>query len=219
MTAPRNWGAILINRDAERPPIAVIGLYNSGSTAIAGVLHRLGVDIGAPFWGNSDDGSRTNYYEPRDLSARLREWWNEPEIRERVDREARLAYLADWMRQRAARHRGPVGAKHPLLSLCGDEIIQAWGASTRLLRAWRPEAESVGRLKARRWFPGHEDRLQRRLWDASEELCAQCPHLRIDYHRLKHDPASVVREIAAYTALEPTEAQMDSAVAFIDRKG
>ncbi|HEU5117270.1 MAG TPA: hypothetical protein VFT74_11445 [Isosphaeraceae bacterium] len=220
MMAPRDWGAFPLIKAPNTPrlaPIAVIGLYNSGSTAIAGLLHRLGVDMGAPFWKVSDDGSRANYYEPWDLSARLREWWNEPEIQERVDRQTRLAYLTDWRLGRASDHSGPTGAKHPLLSLCGGEILEAWGASTRLLRAWRPLEESVERLKARRWFPGHEDPLQQRLWEASEELCAQRPHLRIDYHRLKHDPNAVVREIVAHTALEPTPAGLASAVAFIDR--
>lgn len=96
--------------------IAVLGLYNSGSTALAGALHRLGVDMGAPFWRDSDDRSPRNYYEPWDLSCRLRSWWDEPEAREAVNQATRVAYLRDW-RRRAGRCPGPAGAKHPLLSL------------------------------------------------------------------------------------------------------
>lgn len=44
---------------AGRMRIAVLGLYNSGSTCVAGILDRLGVDMGAPFWASETD----NYYE------------------------------------------------------------------------------------------------------------------------------------------------------------
>src|SRR6266576_4665725 len=39
----------LLNMNGTR--IAVLGLYRSGSTVVAGVLHHLGVDMGPPFYG------------------------------------------------------------------------------------------------------------------------------------------------------------------------
>jgi hypothetical protein len=32
--------------------VAILGCYRSGSSLLAGVLHRLGVDMGSPFWGD-----------------------------------------------------------------------------------------------------------------------------------------------------------------------
>jgi hypothetical protein len=201
--------------DAARPPVLVLGLYNSGSTALAGALHRLGVDMGAPFWSTSDEDSPGNYYEPWDLSDRLRVWWNEPTIREGVERPARVAYLAGWLAARSHRHRRPVGAKHPLLSLCGADVVDAWGGGTRVIRAWRPLDESVARLQARRWFPGAEVPLQRALWGAAEGFCTGRPHLRVEYARLRADPAAVLAELVTFTRLAPTPEQMAAAVAFI----
>ena len=66
--------------------IAVLGLYNSGSTVIAGMLHRLGVNMGQPFWQTSADGAACNHYEPYDLSWHLRRWWDEPRAVERAPR-------------------------------------------------------------------------------------------------------------------------------------
>ncbi len=151
-------------------PIAVLGLYNSGSTALA-ALHRLGVHMGPPFWFNSDDASKGNFYEPWDLACQLRYWWNEPDIRENTDRATRIACLANWLRMRQCLHKGVVGAKHPLLCLCGDDLLTAWGADTIFLRSWRPLNESIERLRARNWFSHREDQLQRRLWNALEGFC------------------------------------------------
>jgi hypothetical protein len=199
------------------PPIAVLGLYNSGSTALAGALHRLGVHLGAPFWYSSDDSSKDNYYEPWDLVCQLRYWWNEPDLRENTDRSTRIACLSTWLRLRRCLYRGVVGAKHPLLCLSGDDLLAAWESETLILRACRPPEESIARLKARSWFPHYEDRLQRILWQVLEGFCARQPHLPVEYQRLKQEPAVVLREVAAYARLSPTVAQMAAAVAFIDQ--
>jgi hypothetical protein len=197
--------------------IAVLGLYNSGSTALAGALHRLGVHMGSPFWYNSDDNAKNNYYEPWDLGCQLRYWWNEPAIRENTDRQTRIACLGNWVRMRQCFHQVAVGAKHPLLCLCGEDLLTAWGADTIFLRACRLLDESIERLKARNWFSNHEDSLQRTLWQALEQFCARQPHLPVEYRRLRSEPAAVLREIAAYAHLHPTASQLAAAEAFIER--
>lgn len=199
------------------PLLAVLGLYNSGSTALAGALHRLGVHLGAPFWFCPDDSSPKNYYEPWDLGCQLRCWWNEPDLRENTDRPTRIACLSTWLRMRRCLHRGVVGAKHPMLCLCSDDLLAAWGADTLFVRACRPLEESIVRLQARGWFPHHEDRLQRILWQALEGFCARQPHLPVDFQRLRQEPAAVLREIAAYLHLNPTPSQWEAAEAFIQR--
>jgi hypothetical protein len=199
------------------PPIAVLGIYNSGSTALAGALHRLGVHMGAPFWSCPDDSSPNNYYEPWDLGCLLRCWWNEPELRENTERSTRIACLSTWLRMRRGLHRGVVGAKHPMLCLSGDDLLAAWGADTLFVRACRPLEESIARLKVRGWFPHYEDRLQRILWQALERFCARQPHVPVEYQRLREEPAAVLREVAAYVHLNPTPSQWEEAEAFIQR--
>ncbi len=197
--------------------IAILGLYNSGSTALAGALHRLGVHMGAPFWYNSDEQAKNNFYEPWDLACLLLFWWSEPDIRENTPRHIRIACLANWVCLRQCYSQTAVGAKHPLLCLCGDDLLTAWGADTIFLRAYRPLDESIERLRARHWFPEREEPLQRRMWHALDNFCARQPHLSIEYHRLRRHPAAVLREIAEYAHLQPTAAQWSAAEAFIDR--
>ena len=199
------------------PEIAILGLYNSGSTALAGALHRLGVHMGAPFWYSSDERAKNNFYEPWDLACQLRVWWNEPDIRENTPRPIRIACLDSWVRLRQCYSQAAVGAKHPLLCLCGDDLVTAWGADAIFLRAYRPLEESIERLRARHWFAGREEPLQRRLWEALEDFCAGQPHLVIDYRRLRSDPAAVLREIADYARLQPAASQWTAAEVFIDR--
>lgn len=196
-------------------PIVVLGQYNSGSTVVAGILHRLGVDMGGPFWRCSDDHSPENFYEPWDLSSHLRYWWDEPYLRETVDKPTRIALLTHWLRQRQRLYPGPVGVKHPLLALETDTILQAWGAAVLFLRARRPLDESLDRLRARQWFAGHEEPLQRKLWQALEAFGSRQPHLSVSSHRLRAEPAAVIAEIAAYAHLTLTSAQHAAAVAFI----
>jgi hypothetical protein len=199
------------------PRIAILGLYNSGSTAVAGALHRLGVHMGAPFWFSSDERAKNNFYEPWDLACQLRFWWNEPEIRENTDRHIRISCLANWVRLRQCFYLSAVGAKHPLLCLCGADLVTAWGPDTVFLRACRPLDESIERLRARNWFPQRGEALQRRLWRALEEFCTRQPHLPVEYGRLRSDPAAVLREIADYAHLAPTASQLATAEAFIER--
>jgi len=93
----------------NRTRIAVLGLYRSGSTAVAGALHHLGVDMGAPFFGG--------YYESEWLSKQLRQWWDEPRLVEKVAQAKRIRVLADWVQAREQAGAKWVGMKHPLLSL------------------------------------------------------------------------------------------------------
>ncbi len=84
--------------NARRPAtrIAVLGLYRSGSAAVAGILHHLGVNIGPPFFGESHPNSIHDFYESAWLSQQLRIWWNEPNISEKASQRKRVKVLQRW---------------------------------------------------------------------------------------------------------------------------
>ncbi len=196
--------------------IAVLGLYNSGSTCVARMLHQLGVNMGPPFWQRSDEGAPYNYYEPNDLAWHLRKWWDEPRCIEQVPPAQRIRYLQCWAALQECAQPGPLGAKHPLLSLCGDDLIAAWGPETRLIWSWRPLEESIARLKARGWFPGFQDSLQRRLWAALNELRARRGDvIRLDWACVLADPMAAARELASVAGIIPDDIQLQSAAGII----
>lgn len=187
--------------------VAVVGLYRSGSTAVAGALHRLGVDMGAPFF--------DEYYESAELADLLRRWWNEPKMRETVPRPERVVELGRWICGREADGRQWVGAKHPLLSLCGDDLVEAWGEDTRFVWCQRPFEESVASLRRVRWWRGSRAP-QRKLWDELNRFFDHRTCLPIGYADLMAHPARQIDRLCDFLQIDPTAEQRDQAVRFIE---
>jgi hypothetical protein len=195
---------------------AILGLYNSGSTTLAGMLHRLGANMGPPFWANDDDGSEHNFYEPYDLSWHLRKWWDERHIIERTPAEGRTAFLRHWVQLQECVGSAPVGAKHPLLSLCARDLMVGWGAQTRLIWSYRDLDASVRGLERRGWFPGLETAVQQRLWDVLHELeLSNRGMVRVSWDEVRSDPSGAARYLASLVGLAPSETQLTAAVAFV----
>lgn len=186
----------------------MLGLYRSGSSAAAGVLHHLGVELGAPFW--------MDHYESARLARRLRRWWHEPDLHERYPRAERVRKLGDWIGFLEAGGATHVGAKHPLLSLCGDELVAAWGPATRFVWTYRPLADSVASIRRTGWWPEPQgEQLQSRLWAEVNRFFASHEHLRIDYAGMLADPGREIRRLIDYLGLAPDAGQFAAALASI----
>jgi hypothetical protein len=191
---------------------AVLGLYNSGSSALAGMLHHLGANLGPPFWHNT--------FESSELAAALRTWWDEPRLTECVAADERQATLAAWIDRQEAASTMPAGAKHPLLSLCAPQLHAAWGADTRFLWARRPLGESVDGLTRRGWFPGREAAMQERLWTAIDAFVGTGADVTpIDFAQILDDPPATARRLAALLGLAPDDARFTAAVASVRTRG
>lgn len=169
-----------------------MGLYRSGSTAVAGAIHHLGADLGAPYF--------HEYFESAELAEMLRSWWNEPKLEEQIPQRERVARLRQWIRRRDG---APwVGAKHPLLSLCGRDLEQAWGPQTRFVWCHRPLTDSVDSLRRVGWWKESEA-VQRKLWAELNWFFSRREHLRIDYADLMSDPARQIDRLVEYLELKP----------------
>lgn len=191
--------------------VAVLGLYSSGSTATAGVLHYLGVRLGKAFW--------SDYFEPRWLSQQLRRWWNEPELREAVAKEERVRLLGKWARDMETGGGHAIGAKHPLLTLCGDDLREAWGAETKFIWTWRPLEESIASIQRRQWWPGMEKEIQTRLWSQANEFFTTQTHLKVEFADMLQSPEREIDRIIEFLGLRPTKEQKRNATMFIERRG
>jgi hypothetical protein len=188
--------------------IAVLGLYRSGSSAAAGVLHHLGVEMGAPYWMDN--------YESARLARRLRRWWHEPDLQECFPPGERVRKLRDWISFLEAGGATHIGAKHPLLSLCGEDLVEAWGPGVRFVWTWRPLDESIASIRRTGWWPEPlGEKLQRRLWDDVNRFFAGREHLRVDFSDLLADPAREIRRIADYVDLPPDNDRFAAALASI----
>ncbi len=187
--------------------VAVLGLYRSGSTAVAGVLNHLGVDMGAPFF--------HNFYESAWLSQKLRVWWNEPENVERVSAAKRVRVLKKWIQKQEQCGSKWVGMKHPLLSLCGPDLLAAWGSETRFIWTHRPLEKSIHSLNKLKWWTRQGAHCQTTMWDATNKFFQKREHLRIDFAEMMAGPREQVVRIVKYLGLKPSEEQIDAATKYI----
>ena len=217
--------------------VAVLGLFRSGSTAAAGALHHLGVNMGPPYW--------QTHYEPDDLSRWLRSWWNEPRrnhapsageraaallrgeravwlneprLKEAAPAAERIAALRSWIEEREHAGAACTGAKHPLLCLSAHDLVEAWGGATRFIWTHRPLENSVRSLVSLRWFPGKEDEMQGTLWRAAAQFFEHQPHLRVEFRAMMADPSREIDRIVEYLGLQPDPAQIAAAIQYIHPK-
>ena len=217
--------------------VAVLGLYRSGSTPTAGVLHHLGVNMGPPYWHDC--------YEPDDLSRRLRVWWNEPRrnltpsrgerkdaqlrgesavwlneprLKESAPATERVAELLRWIENHEQARAPCTGAKQPLLCLSGQDLLEAWGSSMRFIWTHRPLEKSVRSLESLNWFPGKEEEMQGTLWRAVTEFFQHQPHLRVDFSAMMEDPTREIGRIIDYLGLQPDPRQIAAATGYISPK-
>ncbi len=188
--------------------IAIVGLYRSGSSALAGVLHHLGVNLGEQFF-------RT-HFEETELADRLRQWWDEPRLIESSSCEVRREFLRAWMAERELQGIPVVAAKHPLLSLCGDDLVSAWGSETICLWSYRDFETSVRSLHHIGWQWPNVTAIQQRLWDALVAFDFRHPMLRIDYQSLLECPQAEIESLVERLNLTPSQPQLDAACQFIN---
>jgi hypothetical protein len=187
--------------------IAVLGVYRSGSTAVAGALHHLGVDMGAPYF--------EGFYESAGLSKQLRKWFDEPHLVEKVGSAKRVRVLSEWIKEREAGGAQWVGMKHPLLSLCGDDLVQAWGPDTKFIRCRRPLQDSIDSLKrlGRSVDGAH---LQGTLMAALDRFFAGREHLAVEFADLMSNPRREVERLMHYLQITADEAKIEATVRFIE---
>jgi hypothetical protein len=199
---------------ATRPRLAIVGLYNSGSSGVAAMLHHLGVDLGGPFHRDPAARGPVRHYESADLADALRAWWREPALAECASAAERVAGLAAWADRHARADGTPLAAKHPLLSLCGPDLLEAWGPGTRFIWSWRPLAQSVAGLARRGWFRGHESAIQERLWTALLALEASgADVVRIEWPQALADPPAAALRLATLAGLAPGPTALAAAAA------
>ena len=207
--------------------IAVIGTYNSGSSALAQVLYRLGVDMGvdmgAPFWCSSDENAENNFWEPYDMVQKLHEIVHEPSLLMQAPEADLRTYLRAWieMREAIGRPKGirDFGAKHPILSLFGGLIKEAWGQDTLFLWSRRNINDTKKRFKGRfSWFDGHEDDMIDNLITSLNHFEKHNRVFKVEWNSLfgmRNEAERLIRQIGSLLTNSPTEQQIQSAISCI----
>ena len=155
------------------------------------------------------------FYESAGLSKQLRRWWDEPHLREKVSQARRVRVLAQWIREREQGGARWVGMKHPLLSLCGEDLVQAWGPETRFVRCCRPLADSIDSLR-RLGRSVNGEFLQGTLMAALDRFFAGRDHLAVEFADLMTNPRREVERLMDYLHITADAEKIESAIRFIE---
>ena len=156
--------------------VILFGTFNSGSSALASVLHHLGVKM--------YDVPHGSHFEDKGVMRQLTQFHKSgTEGKEVVEYfKTHFARLGD----------GVTGIKHPLLPLFAEEVIQAAGGDAKLIWINRSAVRSMRGLLRRRWYPAPEARmLLLTIYGRIVEALWDRDHLEIQFNRLLTEPLAV----------------------------
>lgn len=231
-SVPERWWTR--SRSPEKPAptsrgqcfVAVVGLHRSGSSAIAMMLHKLGVSMGDKLAGyesvHGGGGEAVGLANVCEWAARF------PQPGISVPRNKLRDRLSAWIRRRL-RKGGIAGGKYPHLCAMGDELMGICGENLRVIVCDRPLDESIDSLKrrsakSRGWLAASDDQcesVQRWLWGERERFLAAMPAKSvhtIHYNELIENTEEIVDSAVSFLGIEPTDDQRAAAISHIIRK-
>ena len=186
--------------------IAVLGVYRSGSTAVAGALHHLGVDMGPPFF--------EGFYESAGLSKQLRRWWDEPRLVEKVGQAKRVTRVGA-MDQGAGRGRGKVGRNEASAAVAMRRGPGAGVGAGDAVHPLLPLEDSIDSLK-RLGRTVNGEFLQGTLVAGLDRFFAGREHLAIEFADLMTNPRREVERLMEYLQITAEAERIEAAVHFIE---
>jgi tetratricopeptide (TPR) repeat protein len=199
---------------SAEPIIVVLGPWCGGTSAVAGVLHHLGVFMGTQFDWNYRELHEN--WEDSSLSQLCRRAFSEPGAQLQMDPQSLVANLRSW----ADSHRGGAraagrrpGVKHPLLCVAMDFIREACGPVVPVV-VDRPVANVMASLNRLGWWKDEQERAEStaHLIAARDRALAGAAAVRVDFEELRAAPADVIRRLADELGLKVTAAQLEAAV-------
>ena len=198
---------------SAEPIIVVLGPRCGGTSAVAGVLHHLGVFMGTEF--SLAYRELNQSWEESALHQLCSRAFSEPGDQLQMEPSLLLSKLRSWAddHRRAARAAGRrSGAKDPCLCLAVDFIREAWGPIVPVVvnRQFDKVVASLNRLG---WLPNEHERAAStaRLIASRDRALAGAATVTVDFEELRATPADVIRRLAAELSLEVTEAQIQAA--------
>jgi len=207
-------------RTVAEPIIVVLGPWCGGTSAVAKVLHHLGVLMGTRF----DVAVRElqDTWEDADLSLLCRRAFSTPGAQLQWDPATVEAKFRSWAddHRRAARAAGRrPGVKHPVLCAAVDLINSAWGPIVPVV-VERPAAKVVASLNRLGWWKNEQERAEstEHLMTARDRALAGVATVRVDFEELRAAPAVVIRRLADELGLDVTESQFEDAVNSVVRQ-
>jgi hypothetical protein len=204
----------------DRPCCAVMGTYFSGINTLAGAMEKLGLFLGVDL-GKPPTPDQPHFFEDTYLGEICRNSYTEPWLEEQnttVDRTNHLRRWAGLQCKHMQKEIPLVCGKHPVLSLMGAELLEAWN-SPKFICVDRDHGESYESMKKVSWcwHPSAAQYTFNRLADAREVFFEkyQPPLLRIHYDTLKSEPEKILSELCDFLHHVPSAQQRKNALELI----
>ena len=202
----------------DRPCCAVVGTYFSGINTLAGAMKELGVFLGRDL-GTVPPG-QPHYYEETYLGDICRNSYSEPWLEEKRSQPDRINHLRRWagLQCKNTSPASLICGKHPMLSLMGEELMEAWNKPKFICieRSFEESYKSMQRVPWC-WHPSAAKHSFALLENTREEFFEkyQPPLLRISYDIMKSEPEQVITELCQFLPHVPTPEQRRNALTLI----
>jgi hypothetical protein len=203
--------------------VAVIGLHRSGSSAVAMMLHKLGVSMGDTLRGYeaSGGGEAVGLANTCEWAARF------PATTIVRPRQAVQSRLSSWI-ERRLRDRDIAGGKYPHLCALGKELMAVCGDRLRVVVCDRPLEDSIDSLKRRSrkcrgWLAVSDEQaeaVQRWLWEERNKFLSQIDEsrvLRLPWKQTRETPAVSAAALIEFLGIRPSPEQVAAAVTHIQK--
>lgn len=201
---------------------AILGCHSSGSSALAGSLYYLGVDLGEHLWGayGSDPVYGGEDYE---LSKILEEILPLPKLYSTYSRKQILDIFTIYLSRRYKRQKGPVAAKYPTLAIFGNTLYGLLDKKLKVILCERDIDKSILSLSKRYSDVSTAEisNLQHFIHNAAVNLMDKLPEenkLIVNYEDTCSKPEETINRVIDFMKLNPTAEQIRKAVGHIDIK-
>ena len=197
--------------------IALLGNYFGGTNTIGGAMHCLGVSLGHDVRVTPKD-NKPQFFEDHWLSLKCRNCFAEPWLTELIGFEDRVNLLKHWAGDQSRFDRDDTtlfAGKHPILSLMGEELTQAWN-SPAYIYVSRPDKDCVASIidSSWGWHPDAVRHAVRHIRESVERFLSRfSPRvLSIEYDTAIGHPEDTVDLLSRFLGITPTEQQRNNAV-------
>ena len=204
----------------DRPCLAVMGTYFGGSNTLAGAMKELGLFLGTSV-GNPSEPNQPQFFEDAYLGDICRNSYKEPWLEEQRSQVDRINHLRRWAGiqcKNMPKEKSMVCGKHPLLSLMGAEIMEAW-KEPKFVCLERDSEESYKSMQQVSWcwHPSAAKYSFAALEKTREEFFEKYrpPLMRIAYDVMKSEPEQTLSELCGFLQYIPTPDQWQNALTLI----
>lgn len=182
-------------------PVIVLSTPRSGTSAVAGILHYLGVDMGK-YYIRPDSQNPTGYFEDAQLVEMDYKYFEK-------DRETWYNKVTEYLKER----KGLWGWKNPMLSVTINDtkaILKELNLKPRYIRVYR-DIEDIKKSRRKHYGKIQLKQVKQHLITLDKAL-KDDEVLTLNFKGVVEKPHEAVGKIIEYLELKPTKDQITRAI-------